>query len=234
MVLCCPSQQLRGSLGVLTSICTPEHTSLGHQSVCLATTDTLNRCRVGQSKALGGFGNQLGNLAEGLIELAQTPRLAIQCSTYQQTDITDEVEAVLVPQFTFSALKCLLNELDKHTTQVGNVDVASGALSLAHLDRLPGLDRDAGNLGNLDTALVDRTLALAIDDGWEDQSGLGACDLQKIVIHNPCARIFVDDIAKFWGVVDVVEEFTRGVAKPATRNIGDGQHACAGNLDPVS
>lgn len=114
------------------------------------------------------------------------------------------------------------------------MNVAPCALSLAHLDRLSGLDRDARKLGDLNTPLVDRALALAIDDGWEDQSGLGACDLQKIVIHNPCACILVDDIAKFCGVVDVVEEFTGGVAKSATRNIGDGQHACAGNLDPMS
>lgn len=61
----------------------------------------------------------------------------------------------------------LLDKSDKYIGQVGDVNVAPGALSFAYLDGLASLNGNSAKLWNLNTALVDRTIPFAIYD-WRE------------------------------------------------------------------
>lgn len=164
-----PFQELSCSLRVLTSICAPEHAGRTPQCLGLGGTDALDGCRVSQAKLMGCISSQLRDLSEALLGLAISPTLGCRelVSTYQLA-VVDKVETILVPQITVGALHSLLNQLDKYTGDICDMDVAPSALPFAHLDCLSGFDGNSDKFGNLHAALIDGASSLTIDDGWEN------------------------------------------------------------------
>lgn len=154
--------------------------------------------------------------------------------TYQLT-IADKVETVVVPQITFGILNSFLDQLDEDTGYICYVNIAPDALALAHLHRLLGLDSEPGEFRYLDTALLNGTPALAVDDRREDQCSLDAAHfVEQVIVHGPLGRVLLDKIANILSILDVPIHFVATLPITTIDDVGNGKNARPGDLDPHS
>ena len=142
-------------------------------------------------------------------------------STYQDLGIANEVKTILIPEITLSTLNSLLNKLPEYSTKIRNVDVAPGAFSLSYLHCLSSLDGDSGELGNLDTALVDRAVAFAVDNRWKDKSGLGVFQVDEVVVCYSCFGVLGDEGADLFHGGVVIVQLGGALSVGVVHDIGD-------------
>lgn len=139
--------------------------------------------------------------------------------THQLWPAIDKVETILIPQITFGAFNRFLHQLDEYITHIRDVNVAPGTFALAHLEGLSLLDGHSGDFWDLDTALVNGSSALSVNDGREDNRSLCASYVDKEVVHHSLVGVLADDIANLVGIVNVSVDLSGSVSECLVHDI---------------
>ena len=111
------------------------------------------------------------------------------------------------------------------------MNIAPDTLSLSNLETRTTLQCSFGQLRDLNTALVDRSPATAIDQRGEHEGRLRTRwqfgQVEDKSVDETLGGVALDKLAYFFGSFEIVVYFVRGFSVCVLLDVGEGKEACA-------